>query len=170
MEPVNKIRQNLHPFARFEPAKLGIDKSRELEWILTNNLGGYSSSTILGMNTRKYHGLLVSSSEKIRRRICLHKLDEEIRYGDTLLRLATNEYKDGTITGGHRYLNSFEVGDNFVTFLPGARWATKLWTVEGFSTLARMIKEKLSLDCVLAGSESDLALTEEITELSGSGT
>ena len=30
------------------------------EWIITNGLGGYSSSTVLGINTRKYHGLLVA--------------------------------------------------------------------------------------------------------------
>lgn len=59
------------------------------------------------------------------------------------------------------------VGDNFVTLLPGARWETKLWTVEGFSVLARSIKEKLSLDVVIAGSELDLPLTDEIREASG---
>ena len=32
------------------------------EWIITNGLGGYSSSTDFGgMNTRKYHGLLVAA-------------------------------------------------------------------------------------------------------------
>ena len=29
------------------------------EWLVTNGLGGYASSTVLGVNTRKYHGLLV---------------------------------------------------------------------------------------------------------------
>jgi len=31
------------------------------EWLLTNSRGGYSSSTIIGCNTRKYHGLLIGS-------------------------------------------------------------------------------------------------------------
>lgn len=62
------------------------------------------------------------------------------------------------------------VGDGFVTLLSGARWETKLWTVEGFAALAKSIKEKLSLDVVLAGSKSDLALTDEIREASGSAT
>lgn len=26
------------------------------EWLVTNGLGGYASSTVLGINTRKYHG------------------------------------------------------------------------------------------------------------------
>src|SRR5262249_25561867 len=28
------------------------------EWLVTNGLGGYASSTVVGINTRRYHGLL----------------------------------------------------------------------------------------------------------------
>ena len=38
-----------------------LNKALTTEWILTNGLGGYASSTILGVNTRKYHGLLVAA-------------------------------------------------------------------------------------------------------------
>lgn len=31
------------------------------EWLLTNGIGGFSGSTIIGMNARRYHGLLVAS-------------------------------------------------------------------------------------------------------------
>ena len=31
------------------------------EWLLTNQRGGYASSTIIGCNTREYHGLLIGS-------------------------------------------------------------------------------------------------------------
>ena len=31
------------------------------EWLLTNGLGAYSSSTVIGCPTRRYHGLLVGS-------------------------------------------------------------------------------------------------------------
>ena len=33
----------------------------EKEWLITNGLGSYASSTVLGINTRKYHGLLVAA-------------------------------------------------------------------------------------------------------------
>lgn len=33
----------------------------EKEWLLTNNRGGFSSTSIVGCNTRRYHGLLVGS-------------------------------------------------------------------------------------------------------------
>jgi glycogen debranching enzyme len=31
------------------------------EWLETNGLGGFASSTINGINTRRYHGLLVAA-------------------------------------------------------------------------------------------------------------
>ncbi|NLM10517.1 MAG: glycogen debranching protein [Clostridiaceae bacterium] len=31
------------------------------EWLLTNGIGGYSCGTIIGMNSRRYHGLLIAS-------------------------------------------------------------------------------------------------------------
>ncbi|MDD5085607.1 MAG: glycogen debranching enzyme N-terminal domain-containing protein, partial [Candidatus Omnitrophica bacterium] len=37
------------------------DKSQNVEWLLTNGLGGYASSTVSGANTRAYHGLLAAS-------------------------------------------------------------------------------------------------------------
>ena len=46
------------------------------EWLITNGLGGYASSSICGCNTRKYHGLLVAaiggSSERM---LCLYAVD-----------------------------------------------------------------------------------------------
>ena len=39
----------------------GIEDLLTKEWLLTNNRGGYASSTIVGCNTRRYHGLLIGS-------------------------------------------------------------------------------------------------------------
>jgi len=33
------------------------------EWLETNGLGGFASSTIIGLNTRRYHGLLVAATK-----------------------------------------------------------------------------------------------------------
>ena len=38
-----------------------LEKALNCEWLDTNGLGGYASSTILNCNTRKYHGLLVAN-------------------------------------------------------------------------------------------------------------
>ena len=50
------------------------------EWIITNGIGGYASSTDYGgMNTRKYHGLLIASeTPPYNRKLVLSKLDESI--------------------------------------------------------------------------------------------
>ena len=39
------------------------------EWLVTNGIGGYSSSTISNCNTRKYHGLIVAALRRIKRKI-----------------------------------------------------------------------------------------------------
>ena len=43
-----------------ENEKITLEKGLQREWIITNGIGGYASSTIVGVNTRKYHGLLVA--------------------------------------------------------------------------------------------------------------
>ena len=40
--------------------KLNLENALDKEWVITNGIGGYASSTIIGANTRKYHGLLVA--------------------------------------------------------------------------------------------------------------
>src|SRR5262245_37608989 len=36
-------------------------KLLDIEWIVTNGIGGYSSSTAAGVITRRYHGILVAA-------------------------------------------------------------------------------------------------------------
>jgi len=50
----------------------------EDEYLITNQLGGYSSSTFHNGNTRKYHGLLVISNENLDRKVVLSTLQEDI--------------------------------------------------------------------------------------------
>jgi glycogen debranching enzyme len=40
-----------------------LDLSAKREWLETNGLGGYASSTVAGLNTRRYHGLLVAATK-----------------------------------------------------------------------------------------------------------
>ncbi len=78
------------------------------EWLVTNGLGGYASSTLIGLNTRKYHGLLVASLHPPGdRRVCLAKLDEEVSVGSKNYPLATNEFYDKISPKGHVFLKEF---------------------------------------------------------------
>ena len=63
------------------------------EWLITNGLGGYASSTVLGINTRKYHGLLVAALHPPGdRTVCVSKLDEDVFVGNDVYRLGANEF------------------------------------------------------------------------------
>lgn len=102
-------------FASYTDKDLNLSRGRELEWLLPNGLGGYCSSTIIGLNTRKYHGLLVSSDRDLRRFIYLQKLEEEIR-GREVKRLSCNEYSDRTVTEGWKQLIRFDYNYDSVSF------------------------------------------------------
>jgi len=80
------------------------------EWIVANGLGGYASSTILGLNTRKYHGLLIAAlNPPSDRRVCLAKLDEEVNIGNKIYPLGTNEFQDKLYPQGHFFLKEFSI-------------------------------------------------------------
>jgi predicted glycogen debranching enzyme len=86
------------------------------EWLITNGLGGYSSSTVLGVNTRKYHGLLVASLHPPgERTVCLAKLDEDVLVGNDVFRLGTNEFKEAIYPEGYIFLTGFSASP-FPTF------------------------------------------------------
>jgi predicted glycogen debranching enzyme len=97
------INLNVEELSRFEDA---IQK----EWLLTNGLGGYASSTVLGVNTRKYHGLLVAALHPPgNRTVCLSKLDEDVIAGNSIFRLGTNEFQDTLFPKGYLFLKEFSV-------------------------------------------------------------
>ncbi len=67
---------------KYEKNKLDLEKAIKQDWIITNGIGGYSSSTILGINTRKYHGLLVAPlNPPANRHVILSKVDESFESG-----------------------------------------------------------------------------------------
>jgi predicted glycogen debranching enzyme len=81
-----------------------------MEWLVTNGLGGYASSTVLGINTRKYHGLLIAAfNSPVDRRVLLTKLDEEIKIGNETYMIGSNEFKDCISPEGYRFLVDFSL-------------------------------------------------------------
>ena len=62
------------------------------EWLIANGIGGYSSSTIIGANTRKYHGLLIAAlGENLERYLVLSRLNEEIEINKGVYSISSNE-------------------------------------------------------------------------------
>ncbi|MEM2249750.1 MAG: amylo-alpha-1,6-glucosidase [Candidatus Bathyarchaeia archaeon] len=87
-----------------------VDESLQKEWIITNGLGGYASSTVLGINTRKYHGVLVAAFHPPRnRRVCVAKLDEELKIGNAFYPAFANEFQSGVYPKGHEFLREFHL-------------------------------------------------------------
>lgn len=93
---------------RFEKESLNIGESLNKEWIITNGIGGFASSTIIGANTRRYHGLLVAPlNPPAKRYLILSKLDESIETNGKKYDLYTNVCKN-YISEGYKYLVEFK--------------------------------------------------------------
>lgn len=79
------------------------------EWLDTNGIGGYASSTILNCHTRKYHGLLVASLKEPRGRfVLLSKVESSLVHGDLEFNLSTNKYPGVYHPTGHQFVEEFE--------------------------------------------------------------
>jgi predicted glycogen debranching enzyme len=86
------------------------------EWLDTNGIGGYASSTILHCNTRKYHGLLVAAlSEPAGRFALLSKFEDTLitRKGD--IALSCNQYPGVIHPDGYRHLHEFRLEEGPVS-------------------------------------------------------
>ncbi len=78
------------------------------EWVITNGLGALCSSSILGANTRRYHGLLVAPLlPPAKRHLLISKVDESIIIGENNYNLYTNVCEN-YVSDGYKYLESFE--------------------------------------------------------------
>jgi predicted glycogen debranching enzyme len=79
------------------------------EWLVSDGLGGYAMGTVAGLRTRRYHGLLiVAVGGPASRMLGLAALDPVLVLGDERIRLATDEWADGTVDPrGHELLSRF---------------------------------------------------------------
>jgi predicted glycogen debranching enzyme len=94
-----------------------LDFSISREWLETNGLGGFASSTIAGLNTRRYHGLLTAATKPpVGRYVLLSSLQETIIVGDQRYDLSANRYPGVIHPDGYKYLASFALVDSLPTF------------------------------------------------------
>src|SRR5438128_2461452 len=93
-----------------------LDTAVRREWLETNGLGGFASSTIIGLNTRRYHGLLVAATKPpVGRVVMLSKLEETFFIEGQPFDLSTNRYAGAVHPQGFRYLKRFRL-DPFPVF------------------------------------------------------
>ena len=98
------------PGLKFDKQELGnLEYSLQREMLATDRRGGYMSTTIVGCNTRKYHGLIVapidSSSNAY---VLLSSLDETIVQHDQSFNLALHRFRGVYEPRGHKYITDFE--------------------------------------------------------------
>src|SRR5262245_3890783 len=92
------------------------DTAATREWLETNGIGGFASSNIFGMNTRRYHWLLVAATKPpLGRYVLLSKLEETLVVEGNSFDLCTNRYPGVLHPQGFRYLKQFRL-DPFPTF------------------------------------------------------
>ena len=96
---------------KFTKKQIDLKECIQKEWIITNGVGGFASSTVLGTNTRRYHGLLVAPLlPPAQRHVILSKIDESIEIGKEKFDLYTNMCEN-YVSDGYKYLYSFEKAD-----------------------------------------------------------
>lgn len=100
------------PLVSFGPEiAADLDSALRREWLVTNGLGSYASGTVAGVNTRRYHGLLVTAlAPPVQRTVLVAASIDWAEYDNTRYPLSTHEYGDGTIDPhGYRHSVSFEL-------------------------------------------------------------
>jgi len=90
---------HLHPFLNYE-------------WLLTNGIGAFASSTLVGCNTRRYHGLLTAATMPPLGRINTINRVGELIYLDgnrNFLELSINQFGASFHPHGEAYLRRFSL-------------------------------------------------------------
>lgn len=71
--------QNNHTHTFLHDPEHNTQDAMRREWLLTNGSGGFAMGTALGVNTRRYHGLLVAASQPpVGRVVVLNQLFEQL--------------------------------------------------------------------------------------------
>lgn len=105
-------------YIKFDKSKLvNLEYSLTREMLRSNRAGSYASTTIIGCNTRKYHGLLVTPQPQLDggMHVLLSLLDETIIQHDQEFNLAIHKYKGEKYNPkGHKYITDFTIDTNLV--------------------------------------------------------
>ena len=116
-----------------------ISEFQRYEWMETNALGSYASSSISGMNLRRNQGLLIvphnSGKGKV---VTLSKFEETVFVENRLFEISTNQYLDTIYPHGYQYQEKFELNPfpSFVYRIEDRRVRKTLFLLEQENVLA----------------------------------
>jgi predicted glycogen debranching enzyme len=114
-----------------------LDSALRREWLETNGIGGFASSTINGCNTRRYHGLLVAATKPpVGRLVLLSKCEETLQVNGRAHELSTNRYPNVVHPQGFQFLTQFRLHPFpiFTFSVDGVEIEKKLFMAHGQNT------------------------------------
>ena len=116
-----------------------LSRSLSLEWLETDGLGGFASATVIGANTRRYHGLLVAALHPpVARQVILSRLEESLQVDAHVYDLSCNVYGDVIHPRGYLHLEEFRLD-------PWPVWTYVAGDVRLEKSVARVYSSPLTL-------------------------
>jgi predicted glycogen debranching enzyme len=81
------------------------------EWLVTNGIGGFASSTVSGVQTRRYHGLLVAALKPpLGRTLLVSSVAETVEYDNRSYGLNSFQWADESVAPeGYKLIESFRL-------------------------------------------------------------
>lgn len=108
-----------------------LDRALSLEWLEANGLGGFSSGTVSGANTRRYHALLLTVPHAENNRyVLVNHVEEWLRIDGEEYSLSTNLYPGAVHPQGYKHCLSFS----------STPWPTWMFTYQGKTCRREIIR------------------------------
>ncbi len=132
---LSHIEYSIRPKSGLPFLLMNFDLSRE--WLCTNGIGGFASSTVIGCNTRRYHALLCAATRPpLGRMVLVNKADETLTLGDRSFELGCNQYPGAINPVGYQFLQDFAPSPlpTWTYKVPGATLRKTVWMPHGQNT------------------------------------
>lgn len=144
-------RRGTDCFAVREAICRDFERSSRLEWLETNHTGAFAMGTVAGVNTRRYHALLIASLHPPSDRFAiLSRVEEQASIAGQVFELATVQYPRVVHPAGYSLLDEFRV-DPFPVWcylLGGAHLEKTICLLNGEQTV--LIRYEASASCRLS--------------------
>ncbi|HMF74826.1 MAG TPA: amylo-alpha-1,6-glucosidase [Bryobacteraceae bacterium] len=107
------------------------ERASRLEWLETNHTGGFAMGTVAGVNTRRYHALLIAALDPPAGRFSiLSRVEETVDAAGRTFALAVSQYPGAVHPLGFELLEEFRVE-------PFPTWSYRLDSFQGESLQLR---------------------------------
>ncbi|MCC6614099.1 MAG: glycogen debranching enzyme family protein [Anaerolineae bacterium] len=117
------------------------------EWLVTNGIGGFAAGTLAGVNTRRYHGLLIAALDPpVGRSLLVSGLRETVAYAEASYTLAPDAetpagYLGGVVSVGSPHLLRFHLEGatpSWTYAIEDALLQKRIWMQPGANTTTIM--------------------------------